>query len=55
MSGYGLTYKLTMCYPNFIASKFVASSMFMNNNKKKKSFSLEIVLLTKKNPHYLSS
>ena len=30
MSGYGLTYKTNMCYPNFIAWKFVVISIFKN-------------------------
>ena len=29
MSSYGLTYRSTMCYPNFNASKSVAIFMFM--------------------------
>ena len=48
MSGYGLTCRLSMCYPNFTASKFVAMSIFM-----KFLFhfapSLKIVSLCKKN------
>ena len=38
MNGYGLTYKSTMWYPNFTASKFVTISIFM---EKKIAFSLE--------------
>ena len=30
MSGYGLTYRLTMCNPKIYASKHVAISMFMS-------------------------
>ena len=46
MSGYGLTYKSTMCFPNFMASKFVA--IFIFTKKKKSAISLKFVYHCKK-------
>ena len=47
MSCYELTYRLTMCYPNFIAISICMNQKIKNKNKM--AFSLEFVSLRKKN------
>ena len=49
MSGYGLTYRSTLCNPKIYSLEFVAISIFMNLSKKENSFSLQFVSLCKKN------
>jgi hypothetical protein len=49
MSGYELPYRLTMCYPNFLALKFVAIPNFIINiTVVNFAFLLEFVIFTRK-------